>query len=722
MTKPTECSTIMQSSAIDSSRRWWGRRTVASIRYVLLWVGLSTFLWGQAKPRVTSDPVDQSVSVNSVVSFRVQVAEGSWTYQWLKNNADLADGGRISGAKMAVLTISGVQVADEAQYSVRISGAGGQTTSQAASLTVDFIGPRAPQIQHQPESQTISAGRDVSFSVSATGSPATFSYQWQIRRADVLTWTNVPANSSYIGATEPTLVVNNATAAMSGDSFRCTVSNGVPSEAVSAVATLMVTPAAPPPNDTFAARLLLSGNTVNTRGYSVGATRDPGEPVHAGVGSGNSVWWSWTAPSSGAVTVSTAGSNFDTVLAVYTGAAVATLTSVAANDDDEDAGDGSSEVSFNAIGGIAYHIAVDGFEQDTGEVALAVTLGGGAASVTITPASRDIAATGGAASLSVTSSGNWTANSGATWIAVSSGGSGSGNATVNYVVASNPTAEPRSGTLTVGDKSHTVNQAAGVSTRLTNLSIRTNAGTGAETLIVGFNLAGGGTKPLLIRGIGPTLASFGVSGTLADPTLQLFNGATVVTSNDNWGGSATIATAGTGVGAFALPTTSRDAALLQTLGVGSYTAQIGGGGGVALVEIYDVGSATDAKLSNVSARTRVGTGGDILIAGFAISGSGTKSVLIRGVGPTLGAFGVTGILTDPKLDLFSGATVIQSNDNWGGGASLITAFASVGAFALPTSSRDAALVASLQPGTYSVQISGVGGGSGVALVEVYELP
>lgn len=258
--------------------------------------------------------------------------------------------------------------------------------------------------------------------------------------------------------------------------------------------------------------------------------------------------------------------------------------------------------------------------------------------------------------------------------------------------------------------------------RLVNLSIRSQAGTGAQTLIVGFNLSAGATKTLLIRGIGPTLTGFGVGGALPDPQLQLFSGSTVLAQNDNWGGGAAITSAAANVGAFALAPASRDAALLQSLGAGGYSAQIGGGTGVALVEVYDAGSSGGARLTNLSARTQVGTGGDILIAGFVIGGTTSKTLLVRAIGPTLGTFGVTGALVDPRLDLYTGSTLVQSNDNWGGASALTSAFGSVGAFALSPTSRDSALLVTLQPGSYTAQVSGVGNTTGVALVEVYELP
>ncbi len=271
--------------------------------------------------------------------------------------------------------------------------------------------------------------------------------------------------------------------------------------------------------------------------------------------------------------------------------------------------------------------------------------------------------------------------------------------------------------------------------RLTNLSIRTAAGTGAQTLIVGLVVGGAGTtgtKPLLIRGVGPTLGVFGVPGFLADPTLSVFSGGTVVSSNDNWSGDAQVVAIGAQVGAFALnAATSRDAALYRpALDAGSYTVQIGGIGGttgITLAEIYDATPANaflaaTPRLVNVSARTQVGTGADILITGFNIGGATPKTLLIRAVGPTLSVFGVTGVLADPKLDLFSGSTVLQSNDNWAGASAIGTAATSVGAFPLDATSRDAVLLVTLQPGSYTAQVSGVGATTGVALVEIYEVP
>jgi hypothetical protein len=271
--------------------------------------------------------------------------------------------------------------------------------------------------------------------------------------------------------------------------------------------------------------------------------------------------------------------------------------------------------------------------------------------------------------------------------------------------------------------------------RLVNISCRAQVGTGGNVLIAGFVVGGQGTsgsEPLLIRGSGPALAAFGVGGTLPDPELQLFSGTTVLGTNNGWGGSAAISSAAAAVGAFGWSSAmSHDSALLDNLQTGPYTAQIqgqSGDTGVALVEVYDAtpaGTYTPAspRLVNISTRVMVGSGGNILIAGFVIGGSSAKTVLIRASGPALAAFGVTGTLPDPQLSLYSGTTLLDGNDGWGGNAEISSAAASVGAFGWSSAtSNDSAILVTLPPGAYTAQIAGASGDTGVALIEVYEVP
>ncbi|MFY9925477.1 MAG: hypothetical protein WAK51_13435 [Opitutaceae bacterium] len=271
--------------------------------------------------------------------------------------------------------------------------------------------------------------------------------------------------------------------------------------------------------------------------------------------------------------------------------------------------------------------------------------------------------------------------------------------------------------------------------RLVNISTRAQVGTGGNILIAGFAIGGQGTsgdEPLLIRGSGPALTPLGVAGALPDPQLQLYQGSNVLATNDGWAGNAQIASTASAVGAFSWTnTSSHDAALLVSPAAGSYTAQISGESndtGVALVEVYDATPAgthtpTDPRLVNISARVQVGTGGNILIAGFVIGGSTARTVLVRASGPALVPFGVAGTLPDPELQLFSGSTLLASNNGWGGTAEVSSTASSVGAFgwSSPTS-NDSALLLTLPPGAYTAQVSGASGDTGVALVEIYEVP
>lgn len=266
---------------------------------------------------------------------------------------------------------------------------------------------------------------------------------------------------------------------------------------------------------------------------------------------------------------------------------------------------------------------------------------------------------------------------------------------------------------------------------LVNLSARASVGTGANVVIPGITVRGTKPKTLLIRAAGPALAAFGVGGTLANPVLGVFDAAgDRVLANDNWSevpNLAELRATTAAQGAFTLPEGSRDAAMLVTLPPGSYTVQVAGAGsgtaaqGVAIVEVYEA-DANPSTLVNLSCRANVGVDDNILIAGFAISGSSPKRVLIRGVGPTLGALGVTGVLADPRLEVINQSTgaTTASNDNWT--TDLTSVFSSVGAFALNPGSADAALVVTLPPGAYTAKVSGANRGTGVALVEVYELP
>ncbi len=264
---------------------------------------------------------------------------------------------------------------------------------------------------------------------------------------------------------------------------------------------------------------------------------------------------------------------------------------------------------------------------------------------------------------------------------------------------------------------------------LSNVSVRARAGSGDSTLIVGVTVGGNATasKSALIRGVGPALTPFGVGDALADPVLTVLRGTTTVVSNDDWANDAGVTTTSAAVGAFPLPASSRDAAINGTgIAAGGYSIQLtgkGGATGTGLIELYDATpganmNPTSARFTNLSARTFGGTGGDTLIVGFSLSGNGPRRVLVRASGPALAAFGLSGTMPNPKLELFQGQTKLTENDDWAAGT--LADQNSVGAFAFPANSRDAVIVTTLQPGGYTAQVTG--GTTGVVLVELYELP
>jgi sugar lactone lactonase YvrE len=269
-------------------------------------------------------------------------------------------------------------------------------------------------------------------------------------------------------------------------------------------------------------------------------------------------------------------------------------------------------------------------------------------------------------------------------------------------------------------------QPSGPTAWLSNLSVRALL-TSGQTLTVGLTTTGG-AKDVLVRGAGPALADYGVSNSMADPRLDLYlpGAASPLFSNNDWDSS--LSTTFGSVGAFPFPAGSKDAAFVRALD-GRYSVQAKGTGvGTVLVEAYALNASSSPRLVNISTLNFAGTGDDILIAGFVIGGSGSKKLLIRGIGPRLAdpIFGVTGVLANPKLELYKiqngVSTKIAENDDWD--SSLASAFSSVGAFDLVPNSKDAAIVVTLDAGpwTYSVQVKGADGGTGQALIEVYELP
>jgi hypothetical protein len=272
-----------------------------------------------------------------------------------------------------------------------------------------------------------------------------------------------------------------------------------------------------------------------------------------------------------------------------------------------------------------------------------------------------------------------------------------------------------------------------IPTRAVNLSTLARTDAGNNALIAGFVLSGSANKLVLVRAVGPTLATFGVAGSVPDPSLSIVNASgQTIAANDDWSTSSnlsdlTAATAATG--AFALPPASKDASLLTSLPPGAYTAVVGfngGAPGTALVEIYEADGPTLSHLSNLSSRATISRATPSVTTGLVVSGPASKQFLLRAVGPTLASFGVSNPLNDPKLILMDASgNPIASNDDWQT-SSTATAVASAttaaGAFTLPPGSKDSALLVTLPPGSYTALTQASDGGYGTVLVEIYEVP
>jgi hypothetical protein len=272
--------------------------------------------------------------------------------------------------------------------------------------------------------------------------------------------------------------------------------------------------------------------------------------------------------------------------------------------------------------------------------------------------------------------------------------------------------------------------------KLINLSILTSIGSPGDNFTLGYVVGGAGTtgsKPLVIRAAGPALGALGVGGTLADPRMELFAGSTSTLVNDNWGGSAAVTTAMASVGAFAYTNpTSLDAAVVANITTRDNSVRVnanGTGTGQVIAEVYDATAAgtftaTTPRLLNVSVLKNIPTGGS-MTAGFVLRGQTSRTVLIRAIGPGLGAaFGIPGFMPDPQLTLFgAGGATVAVNDNWNGNGAVTFAANSVGAFAVTDGgSRDSMLVLTLPPGDYSARVAGAGGVGGQVIIEVYEVP
>jgi hypothetical protein len=246
--------------------------------------------------------------------------------------------------------------------------------------------------------------------------------------------------------------------------------------------------------------------------------------------------------------------------------------------------------------------------------------------------------------------------------------------------------------------------------------------TGDNVGIGGFIINGTAPKHLLLRAIGPSLTQSGVPNAMADTVLELHGpGGFAPVTNDNWRDDPAqeAAILATGIA----PTDNLESAIDTTLNPGAYTAVVRGKNntsGVALVEIYDLSQAVLAKLANISTRALVGTGDNIVIAGFTLGGhSGDGRIVVRGLGPSLAAIGMTNALADPTLELRDGnGALLMANNNWQDNPTQMAELMSAGL--PPANPLESAIAATLPPGAYTALLAGLNNGAGIGLVEVYD--
>jgi len=274
--------------------------------------------------------------------------------------------------------------------------------------------------------------------------------------------------------------------------------------------------------------------------------------------------------------------------------------------------------------------------------------------------------------------------------------------------------------------------------QLSNISTRALVGTGDNVVIGGFIVQGSESKRVIIRALGPELTQHGVSNAMQNPTLELHNAAgTLIASNNNWvttiiGGIITQNQVRDIMNSGYAPTNGLESAIIADLPPGNYTAIVRGVNdttGVGLVEVYDLnpGTISPSRLLNISSRSNVLTGDDVMIGGFIVQGGGTKRVIVRAIGPELSQYGVPFPLPDPTLELHNGrGTVIASNDNWqttviGGIITKDQVMDIQNSGHAPTDPSESAIIAQLPPGNYTAIVRGKNISVGVALVEVYDL-
>lgn len=621
------------------------------------------------------------------------------TYQWLKN------GVAVDGWTSAALTLSSLTSNDVATYQVVVSNAAGSVTSATAQLTLQepVVVASAPVITSEPFSVVGTLGGAGSFSVSASGVPVP-TFQWF-------------KNGALLAGAMSEVLNFSALAASDVGSYQVVATNSAGS-VTSAAAQLtlqepVVVASAPVITRQPVSVVAMVGATAS---FSVSASGVP-VPTFQWFKNGVLLTGATSEVLSFSALAAVAAGSYQVVVTNAVGSVTSTSVTLAVQMAPVFTTQPVSQ-TVNSGSNVRLTAVVEGSPQPTLQWRKNGLPIAGATLLSLKLFSVNLA-DGGSYTLVATNSEGTTISREAILTVAStsknpSSGSpkkGGASATEFGLIASAPTY--------LGNDD---------SSRVVNFSVRALAGAGAHSLILGFVLSEDAQTPVLLRGVGPTLAQFGVVNALADPQVALYSGTSLLAANDDWAAdiaAADLRTRAAQLGAYALGESSLDAALSANLGGGNYTAQLWGQtgkNGIASVELYAGGENARGRLINGSVRVRVESGGDVPQIGFVIEGGQPKKVLIRAVGPALGRLGVPEALSDPQLELFAGSTRLQHNDDWSGSAVLRETFARVGAFALDEKSKDAALIATLEPGVYTAFVSGLGGSTGSVLVELYEVP
>jgi len=645
-------------------------------------------------PVIVNGPVAQAVIEGSTLNLSVSATGSALSFQWFK------DGSYIPGAESATFSIARASAANAGTYYVYVANAAAGVNSANVVVTVNPVPAVGPTIVSQPTSTSVTSGETATLTVAASGT-GPLSYQWSkdgvpVPGATSSTLSLAGITSSQAGSY--TVAVTNAVGGVTSDSARITVSS-------------------PSATGTYFGSF---GGGTGSFGLLVRPDRSA---VFLGYVSSSQV-----PLFSQDITISPTGTfAFTQRNPSLIGVSVDDRVRAAAENEINVAGvisaDGRVSGSISSLN-LTFSAPAGAVSGPTSTIAGFYPAGAAGSSA------QSLSLIGPAGDALVVTTRLGTVDGGRGVVAAD--GAISVTTSANVVV---------SGSVIQGVLSLRAGATQYVGTteprneRLLNVSTRSLTGAGGDTLIAGFVVTGDEPKSVLIRGVGPSLAAFGVNGALSAVRLEVFRDQTSIAVGTDWGAAANnpndVAAVSARVGAFALEAASRDAALVLTLRPGAYSAVVtgqSGASGIALVEVYDASTGSiplNERVVNIATRATAGAGENALIAGFYVGGSAPKRVLIRGIGPALAQFGVAGALARPQLSIASGAVILAENAGLASAAdaeAIIAASVKVGAFALPANAVDAAILINLLPGAYTGQVSGADGTAGVALIELYEVP